>query len=1427
MSQRVIVTLMLMLTFSIVTIDQCSAGQISTGALSGDLFYKNSGKGFAAASLTLDKSGNVIYTDIDGRFGLSQIPAGSHRLWIEASGILPKTSVEFMIKPGIESLLKIAVTFRGTIETAVTESALPDGNITGSVISSLTGSPVPDAEIRVLGIDRATTTDSSGRFSINNIAAGMYSMTASMVGCAVTVVNDIIVSGGDTRTIDIVGGLKPGRVSSSGTQYNGTIVGTVVDRLNDMPLVGGSVSLVEIQKETVTDPAGRFRFNAVPQGCYSLCIVATGYKSSEFTGIPSLDSQVTNITIHQDPTGTSQKDLTINPWRPGALNVTVKEMGASSLRAQLLGRLLSTGQQSFADSVGCIFFADVLPGKHDVVISSDGFLPDTLRGISISEGDTTRVEAHLIDEKRSALLSERLLKGRIYDVVTNNSIENARISLTGKKRTTTSDSAGGFSIQVPASDDLRIIVVHPNYQTVLFLQDTSTPPSLEIAIGMTPGDTGRICFIQKDLGGTIAGTVTDLKTGKPIQGARIAPDGIEIAAISGIDGGFIMSQVPAGKHGLKVFAEGFEEVTNNLIVVRAGESSVVRFPLKKESVTDLFRLTVSGTASKNTTAGLLKERQQSLSLADAIGGIEMSRAGASNAADAMKRVTGTTITDGKYVFVRGLGERYNITLLDGAPLPSPDPDKRSVPLDIFPTSLIENISTIKTFSPDLPGDFTGGCINISTKAIPEKKVLSFSATGGYNSETTFRKNFLSYQGGKTDWLGIDDGTRAIPQRLQDTSQHVPTKSDALWGINKHERALLLDTLTRLFTPVMSPESSQSYPNQSYALTYGNTCSLGSIPLGFLTSLSYSNKYAMFSNGTKVRFGENILDTAFIFSDNNKSTHEILWGALGRLSGVWYHGQQLQFDYMYVRHSTDDVFKREGKDPRDASAETMISSKLNFTEQGLSSFSVKSIDTLFQRAELACRFAAIRTRQNEPDSRTFTRSYIRDESDTTIKIWAINNTIYTAPTRYFRNLFESNNEFSVDLTIPFSLPFGDSSRVRTGGSYSKKERDFNERRFSYGQGFHWSEDPSQLLFSDSILGLKSTNPDILGNFIIDEYEKKNNYSGWRKLGSGYFLTSLQLPFSFRLIVGLRYEYFDMYSASLDTTQKDLKTKEPIWFGHITEKNILPSVNLIYTPIKSLKFFASYSLTVLRPSMREITPYVSYDFENEWNLYGTTDLKSSECTNFDLRCEWYPRPGEIISLGGYYKLFKNTIDLIENPIQNDLVTPENAPSAYARGIEFEARTKLDFITPVLSDFSIGFNVSFMDAKTKLSDVEIGQYGLEPHPEERPYLNQAPWVYNGNLSYDNQPMGLSSSIYFNLPGPMNEVITTGGTNVKLGIAQLDWTLSKKITKQISAKCAVFNILNSSDRTTYNFQTGSTDGNINNNRKGVSVSLGATYTL
>ncbi len=906
--------------------------------------------------------------------------------------------------------------------------------------------------------------------------------------------------------------------------------------------------------------------------------------------------------------------------------------------------------------------------------------------------------------------------------------------------------------------------------------------------------------------GKIRGTLVDASTGEGLIGANVILAGKSLGAATDIDGNFTIDPVPAGTYTIKASMIGYAAKSVTGVTVTVGETTRIDLDLAPEAF-EMDEVVVEAKLLLNNETGLLKDRQKAASISDAISSEDISRSGSGDAAAAMNKVTGASTVDGKYIYIRGLGERYTSTQLNGAEVPSADPNRRAVQLDIFPSNFLENLVTTKTFTPDKPGDYTGGSVNITTKSFPDRMTLSLSTSTSWNTQTTGSGDFLTYAGGSRDWLGFDDGTRAIPSALSDPSVKVP---DLSFAFSDQAKAEELDRLSRAFNSTMAPTRKTAPINQSYALSFGNQYDVLGQSLGFLASLTYGRKYSTYTNGAVGRYQltghvdqVDELTNDYLFADH-QSTDEVLWGGLANLSYRLGAQHEVGFNLIYNRAADNVARYLAGSFPRDLTGNAVYETRsLHYTERELQTYQLRGKHNFEDLGGLKVEWigALSSNVQDEPDVRYFTDNYtIRDLNGTIDTIYAIRPSIYPIPSRYFRSLSEDNRSFSLDLEMPFQQWNGLSSKVKFGASMLNKERIFRERRFDFGQDKLKYDGDAEGFFNPENVGLLESQSGSgfyrFGNYVIDATSLSNNYDGKQDVFGGYMMFDLPLFTDFRVIAGARYETTQMDVASLDTALAK---------GRLDDSDFLPSVNLLYNLMDDMNLRAAFGKTLARPTFRELAPYASFNFVNDFTFIGNADLQRTLVDNYDLRWEWFMRPGEIWAVSGFYKRFTNPIERVIKNVNGE-IQYQNVSEARVYGVEIEFRKRLDQIAGFLEKMYFGANFTWTRSVVDISANELAVIrAVNPYAgSTRELQGQSPYLLNLNLAYQDYLAGTSISLYYNVFGERLSAVSLGGTpNVyEQPRGMLDLVASQKLFWRISLKLAARNLLNEAVEHVHHFE-------------------------
>lgn len=814
---------------------------------------------------------------------------------------------------------------------------------------------------------------------------------------------------------------------------------------------------------------------------------------------------------------------------------------------------------------------------------------------------------------------------------------------------------------------------------------------------------------------------------------------------------------------------------------------------------------------KSTVTQLHAERAKAAAATESFGTEQISKSGVSDAGAIVNKIAGATIVEGKFAVIRGLSDRYVTTELNGAEIPSADPYRRSAGLDLFPAQIIDRIVVAKTFTPDQQGAYTGGGINIVTKSFPEKPFISFSGGAAYNTQATGNKNFLTYEGGGKDWLGFDDGTRALPPKLTGPSVEVSPpqlntpnpRTDPSGYQQAVDNANKLATQTKeLGLTQFAPTREAPGPDFNMAFAMGDTTRLFMQPFGMFASMSYKQEHRFFDDGTQGRYGTGLGGE----SEERSRFHDTVgvtvvnWSAMVNLAYQLHPDHQAAFTFLYNQNGNDLARVQVGKTIEQSNAE-VVANRLQFTERNLQTYQFKGESLFPAVADIKLNWltALSTTTQDEPDTRFFNYGIVGDET----KVGENYLPEPKNPTRYWRNLDEQNLNYKADITTPLQLLTSKPTEFKVGMFSSHSDRNYLDQEFFYQGDAPWNGVPNDYLTPDNLGYIANARPNgrILYSWQRYIQQRQSAYDGTYGIYAGYGMLDMPLLEDLRLVGGVRYELTDINVDSRSYLPNSI-TGKATNDTTLNQQIPLPAVGLIWNIQTNMNLRLHYSQTIARPSFRELAAIRSYDPILDVLLEGNPKLQITEANNYDLRWEWFPSPGDLLSFSAFYKSLTLPIERRFVTTDGEIVTFDNRSEATVFGVEFEARKNLGFISPSLSYFSVGGNLSLIQSETKLTAEELATK-LEAVPgasSTRPLYDQSPYVLNLELSYDNPDWGTSASLLYNVSGPRLVIASLNTEDVYLQPAPLlDFVLSQRITRHLSLRFTAKNLLNPDLKRTY----------------------------
>ena len=868
--------------------------------------------------------------------------------------------------------------------------------------------------------------------------------------------------------------------------------------------------------------------------------------------------------------------------------------------------------------------------------------------------------------------------------------------------------------------------------------------------------------------GAVSGVVVSSWDGTTLPGAVVTVRGTTLAAQTDATGRYELKNVPPGDQVLRFSKSGFAAAVVTDVRVLPGQTTTVNGNLRPEFY-EMEEYEVTAEEFAEQTEQIIIERQQSSGMLDAIGSEQFSKLGAGDAAEALSKVSGASIADGKFAVVRGLADRYTTTTLNGTDLPSADPDRKAAQLDLLPTQIIERMDVSKTFSPDMSGGFAGGAIDIVTKSFPEQGMVSFSLGTSYNTQSSLNKDFLATDRSSTDWLAMDDGKRELPAIARASNPSpggTPIQNESV--------------VERSFgSSQMSPLPETSPLNSSLALAFGDSFKAGDFKFGYLASLTYKNDYKFYDDGFVRKYeGQEITQDVV----DARGVSEYTWAASTSLGFGFGENHEVKFNFLYVQAAEDEARRLQGfvkdfSEPGTSYAEADI---LHWTERNLTYYQLAGNHDFPELSEIGFDWAAALSTatQDEPDHRIF--QFLATPGEPSYRPQS--TATPSSPTRFWREIEENNQNVRGDFTIPLPSYNSQDNFFKTGAALSQSERDYFQRGFEmYPQNqtantFYRSGNPQDYL-----------SPVNYPHVTYRNYPVNITYLGDQTITAGYAMGDWAALEWLRLIGGARWEQTDLSLSGRNQTLNQALTP-----ANIQQDDLLPSLSAVVSFTDTLQLRAAWSQTVVRPTYREIAPVYVYDIANAQLISGNPNLTISDSVNYDLRLEWYPRPGEIFSLSGFMKEIARPIELVQiNP--NDLEY-RNSNDAEVYGVEVEFRKRLDNIWESLAEFTLGGNAAYIVSEVPITGSDLIQRGFYGETStSRPLYDQPEYVLNGDLTWDHAASGTTLTLAGGVVGRRLVVYGLSKPDqYEEPAPQLDFFLTQKLGKHWKLKFSAKNLLN-----------------------------------
>ena len=972
--------------------------------------------------------------------------------------------------------------------------------------------------------------------------------------------------------------------------------------------------------------------------------------------------------------------------------------------------------------------------------------------------------------------------------------------------------------------------------------------ALVVLIGM-PG-----WVYGQGLGG-IRGQVLDSDFGQPIARASVTLQDTPFGAMTDEAGRFTISGVPPGIYVLKAQSSGYVARVMPNVSVASGLFNDIRVETIAE-VEEMEELVVPGELEKASETGLLAERQGATAVLDSIGADLISKLGASTAGDALKRMVGTSVVDGKYVVVRGLSDRYVNTLMNGGRLPSSDPDKRAINVDLFPGPTLEGINTTKTFTPDQPGDFTGGSVDIRTKQFPDEPSFGASATVEYNSQATFNPDYLTYAGGGTGPFGFRANQREIPESVT-SNANIPDTERQVTDLNANndnlDKAIDINNAMRQMSSVTGLTNSTPGPNYSFNMQGGDSVEYGpEQKIGTFGAFSYRHKNIY--NPETVRGNYSIqgggIKPDFLVSDN-KASEDVLWGGLVNFAVQPEKDHRVAINVIFNQQATDTAdfqFANNQTSPGLGDQEYQYTT-IQYSERQLGYVQLNGNHKIktFRDIEVDWVGGFGQAQLNEPDQRLFQNAYDSTTGAyTKLEAGDPSFTRSKSPLqRYQRSLTEGEYNAIANVSVPYFEDKENPSKFKTGFYIDTTQRDYKQNSYEYlyggtdypaeydtynqadANGQSWSD----VFLNEDRSGL--VNQGGAGNGQFMSWTLKNTggdlgttYNASQQVLASYVMTDFRLFPQLTFTGGTRFENTNIQVegpvSALFLTPADAT-------ADIQQLDLLPAAAATFQLLPEVNFRLAWSQTIARPSFKELGPVVTQDFSDATIFVGNPKLKLSNIDNYDMRIEYFPRAGEVIAVSGFYKSIKKPMEqgiyqLGDSKSQFYQYT--NNPNCTLWGAEFEARKRLDQCHEYLKNFSVNFNATYIQSEVPLTadQQRQAQTRVNNYATSRPLQGQPLYIINAGLSYDDQPNGFFAGLFYNVTGPYLYAVGYALPDIyEQPAPSLDFNLTQEFADHWSFTFRGKNLLNPIFRQTITYQGSEVDYLAYT--KGYDVSLSVKY--
>ncbi len=909
--------------------------------------------------------------------------------------------------------------------------------------------------------------------------------------------------------------------------------------------------------------------------------------------------------------------------------------------------------------------------------------------------------------------------------------------------------------------------------------------------------------------GIIQGTITDKDTGDPLIGANIWIDALTTGTTTNISGDYRLEQVPEGTYVVMISYIGY--ITQTIRDVQVNQKEVTKMDISlAPSVMRLSDVVVQGTIDvknvdvQNTTElEMIDQIKTSNLIVTGISNEQIIRSLDFNASEVVQRAPGVTVVN-DFINIRGLNERYNLVFLDDMIAPSSESDKRAFSFDMLPSNVIDQVLIYRSPAPELPGDFAGGIVKVETKNSVPARQIQLNVSSQYRQGTTF-DNVYSSNGGDTDWLGFDDGTRQLPSSFPDRGG-IPFVNIRDNDLSSTLPQTVADNagLARQINSDWSLVPDDFSLDQRVNLNYYDSWKIGKTRLNNLTAAFYSREHRAFERQSQV--GPATAGYGNVYTDSLAQIDSWV-GVMQNFNLTIGKNTSVQFNNFFNNVAEDRTIVRDGVDKGGvgSTGDTLRQVQFYWEERFLYSGQITATHEFGQSIRHSIKggggYSLIR--QDIPNQRQYQVRRNESFQPGTNQVFLVEEQGAEGLEYNLLN-FQNTNEYTQTYFLDYKLELPNRIHIKVGGFAELKERDFDNRFITirpspeivFGEGIPQTGPRREFVMSE-IFAPENFRLDGTGLLILEENLEGSSYNATNDMLAGYI--GVYWPFfedKLSVYAGTRYEWNELQLRTNLLGLDDVNDE----FANVDQLNRfwLPSVNLQYKFRDDMSIRAAYGKTLNRPQFRELSVFSYFDFDLNANIRGNANLIPAEIHNFDLRWEYYPGPSEWISAGLFYKDFSNPIEFYSLTTRGSIrenLAPFNSESAESYGMEIEVRKNLSFLPfPQARHFSLLANFAWLDNEVDVDTAIFEVFAPDLIESGRPLQGSANLVVNASLVYDNKLTGTTANLQYNVFGQRLFLSANGFVSdiYEMPRHMLDFNVRQRIGRNFELQAGVKNILN-----------------------------------